>query len=137
MKMKIRVCGIFLACVMLWNVCSNSFFVFFFFFWWRYGHRYWCLRGSGVCTRRSRNGFFMLSLFSDCKIEVSLQNSIQLCAFPFMYVIILAWRWSFGVETCWQIKNITFTGCVEYSWFLLLFYCYLTTRQSGVYNFFF
>jgi hypothetical protein len=87
--MKSRARGIFFASVMLWMFVRILLSAFF----WGGGDM---VIGTGVYVvlvfaRVARlTVFLMLTLFSNCKIEVSVQNLIQLCTVPFMYVITLA-----------------------------------------------
>ena len=84
---------------------------------------------------RERVNHFYLQLFlyitdltehhvflSNGKIEVLVQNFIQGIAIPFMYFILQAWIWSSAIETCYQIKDIKLTNCVNGSLFLMLLY---------------
>lgn len=67
-------------------------------------------------------------ILQNCKTEISIQNFIQLRMVSFVYFILLAWRWTSEVETCCEIKDITFTSCVEGSLFPSLLY--LTQRDD-------
>ena len=70
-----------------------------------------------------RNLFlYIIGILSNCIVEISVQNLTQLYIIPFMYFILLAWRWPSEVETWCQIKDITCTGCADGIWFLLLLY---------------
>jgi len=44
--------------------------------------------------------------WSECKIEVSLVNIIQLYTVYFMNFMLLDWRWPYWVETCCQNRDI-------------------------------
>ena len=47
-----------------------------------------------------------------------------LLGLPFMYFVLLVWRWPSEVETCCQIKDITLASCSDGSLFLLLWEIY-------------
>ena len=90
--------------------CSASFYVVDWlselFFLWRFGRRYWCLVGSGVCT-------CCLSKFSED-------------------ILILAWRCSSEVETCCHIKDMTLTDCDDENFSFYNTYKLFSPRTFGL-----